>query len=216
MRRARAGIGSHGIVAAMPAALKTTVTELPESRVRVQVEVPPSEIEARLERKARQLGREMKLPGFRRGKVPAPLVIQKRGTRGRARGSGPRHARQLVFGCDRDGRHRSRRRSAAGPRRSARAGRGAGVLDRDRRAADRTARRLQGPGGGSPRGRRRGRRDPARDRRAARALGATGDRRASSEPQATSSWSTTSARSRASRSRAGRGAISSSSSARAI
>jgi trigger factor len=60
-------------------ALKTTVTELPESRVRVQVEVPPDEIEKRLERKARQLGREMKLPGFRRGKVPAPLVIQRVG-----------------------------------------------------------------------------------------------------------------------------------------
>jgi trigger factor len=63
----------------MTAALKTTVTELPESRVRVQVQVPPGEIEARLERKARQLGREMKLPGFRRGKVPAPLVIQRVG-----------------------------------------------------------------------------------------------------------------------------------------
>lgn len=63
----------------MAVALKTTVTELPESRVRVQVQVPPSEIEARLERKARQLGREMRLPGFRRGKVPAPLVIQKVG-----------------------------------------------------------------------------------------------------------------------------------------
>jgi trigger factor len=63
----------------MPAALTTTITELPESRVRVQVQVPPSEIEARLERKARQLGREMRLPGFRRGKVPAPLVIQRVG-----------------------------------------------------------------------------------------------------------------------------------------
>jgi trigger factor len=79
MRRARTSIGSHGIVAAMPVALKTTVTELPESRVRVQVQVPPSEIEDRLERKARQLGREMRLPGFRRGKVPAPLVIQRVG-----------------------------------------------------------------------------------------------------------------------------------------
>jgi trigger factor len=69
----------HGIVAAMPTALKTTVTELPESRVRVQVQVPASEIEDRLEHKARQLGREMKLPGFRRGKVPAPLVIQRVG-----------------------------------------------------------------------------------------------------------------------------------------
>jgi trigger factor len=63
----------------MPAALTTTITELSESRVRVQVQVPPSEIEARVERKARQLGREMRLPGFRRGKIPAPLVIQRVG-----------------------------------------------------------------------------------------------------------------------------------------
>ncbi len=63
----------------MSTTLTTTVTELPESRVRVQVQVPPAEVQRRLERKARQLGREMKLPGFRRGKVPAPLVIQRVG-----------------------------------------------------------------------------------------------------------------------------------------
>ena len=63
----------------MPVALKTTVTELGDSRVRLQVEVPAGEVEGRLERKARQLGRELKLPGFRRGKVPAPLVIQRIG-----------------------------------------------------------------------------------------------------------------------------------------
>ncbi len=72
-------IGRHGIVADMPAALKTTVTDLGDSRVRLQVEVPPEEIQGRLEHKARQLGRELKLPGFRRGKVPAPLVIQRIG-----------------------------------------------------------------------------------------------------------------------------------------
>jgi trigger factor len=63
----------------VPAGLKTTVTELGDSRVRLQVEVPPDEIERRLDGKARQLGRELKLPGFRRGKVPAPLVIQRMG-----------------------------------------------------------------------------------------------------------------------------------------
>jgi len=61
------------------AALKTTVTDLGDSRVRLQVEVPAGEVQGRLERKARQLGRELKLPGFRRGKVPAPLVIQRIG-----------------------------------------------------------------------------------------------------------------------------------------
>jgi trigger factor len=83
-RRRREGLGAgrierHGIVAGVPAALKTTVTELGDSRVRLQVEVPSGEVEGRLERKARQLGRELKLPGFRRGKVPAPLVIQRIG-----------------------------------------------------------------------------------------------------------------------------------------
>ncbi len=63
----------------MPVALKTAVTELPESRVRVRVEVPPGELESRLQRKARELARSMRLPGFRRGKVPAPLVIQRIG-----------------------------------------------------------------------------------------------------------------------------------------
>jgi trigger factor len=66
-------------VAEVPAALKTKVTELGDSRVRLQVQVPAAELEGRLERKARQLGSQLKLPGFRRGKVPAPLVIQRMG-----------------------------------------------------------------------------------------------------------------------------------------
>jgi trigger factor len=66
-------------VAGVPTALKTTVTELPDSRVRVQVEVPPGEVEGRVEQRARQLGRQLKLPGFRKGKVPAPLVLQRVG-----------------------------------------------------------------------------------------------------------------------------------------
>jgi len=66
-------------VAGVPVALKTTVTELGDSRVRLQVQVPPGELEGRLNLKAQQLGRDLKLPGFRRGKVPAPLVIQRIG-----------------------------------------------------------------------------------------------------------------------------------------
>jgi trigger factor len=59
--------------------VQTTVAELPESRVRVDVQVAAGEIEARVQRKAGQLGRELKLPGFRKGKVPAPLVLQRVG-----------------------------------------------------------------------------------------------------------------------------------------
>jgi trigger factor len=66
-------------VAGVPVAVKTTVTELPDSRVRLKVRVPPGELEGRLERKAHQLGQKLKLPGFRRGKVPTPLVIQRIG-----------------------------------------------------------------------------------------------------------------------------------------
>jgi trigger factor len=66
-------------VAVVAGALKTTLTDLGDSRVRLQVEVPAGEVEGRLERKARQLGGQLKLPGFRKGKVPAPLVIQRMG-----------------------------------------------------------------------------------------------------------------------------------------
>jgi trigger factor len=69
----------HGIVACVAGALDTTLTELPESRVRLRVRVPANELDRRLERKANELGRELRLPGFRRGKVPAPLVIQRVG-----------------------------------------------------------------------------------------------------------------------------------------
>ncbi len=66
-------------MASVASALKTTLTELGDSRVRLQVEVEPSEVEVRLEERARVLGRQLKLPGFRKGKVPAPLVIQRVG-----------------------------------------------------------------------------------------------------------------------------------------
>ncbi len=59
-------------MALVPDALTTTLTELGDSRVRLQVLVAPDELEGRLERKARQLGGQLKLPGFRKGKVPAP------------------------------------------------------------------------------------------------------------------------------------------------
>jgi trigger factor len=63
----------------MPAAVKTTVTELPESRVRVEAEVPAKEIERSVERAARALGRDLRMPGFRKGKVPPPVVIKRIG-----------------------------------------------------------------------------------------------------------------------------------------
>jgi trigger factor len=59
--------------------VKTNVTELPESRVRVEAEVPAEEVERRVQEAARQLGRQMRIPGFRKGKVPPPVVIRRLG-----------------------------------------------------------------------------------------------------------------------------------------
>ena len=59
--------------------MKTTVTDLGDSRVRVDAEVPAAQVEKRMDRAARELAGEMKLPGFRQGKVPAQLVIQRLG-----------------------------------------------------------------------------------------------------------------------------------------
>jgi trigger factor len=61
------------------ASVKTTVTELPESRVRVEAEVPAEEVERRVQQAARQLGRQLRIPGFRKGKVPPPVVIRRLG-----------------------------------------------------------------------------------------------------------------------------------------
>jgi trigger factor len=64
---------------ATPSAVKTSVTELPESRVRVDAEVPAEEVERRVQQAARELGRQMRIPGFRKGKVPPPVVIRRLG-----------------------------------------------------------------------------------------------------------------------------------------
>jgi trigger factor len=61
------------------ASISTTVTELPESRVRVLAEVAPDEVQRSLERAARHLGRNLRVPGFRKGKVPPPIVMQRLG-----------------------------------------------------------------------------------------------------------------------------------------
>jgi len=63
----------------MPAAVKTKTTELPDSRVRVEVEVPNEALERELNSAAADLGREIRVPGFRSGKVPADVVLRQVG-----------------------------------------------------------------------------------------------------------------------------------------
>jgi trigger factor len=63
----------------MAADVVTTVTELPESRVRVQAEVPAEEVERRVAQAAKRLGRNIRVPGFRAGKAPPPVIVQRMG-----------------------------------------------------------------------------------------------------------------------------------------
>jgi trigger factor len=59
--------------------METTVKELPESRVSVEAEVPAEDVQRGVDRAARALAGEMRLPGFRKGKAPPALVIQRLG-----------------------------------------------------------------------------------------------------------------------------------------
>ena len=59
--------------------MKTELTELPESRVRLNVSVDADVVAKRMDRAAKQLAGDMKMPGFRKGKVPPQLVIQRLG-----------------------------------------------------------------------------------------------------------------------------------------
>jgi len=63
----------------MAAALKTTTTELGDSRVRVRVEVPSEALEAELRSAAAEVGKELRVPGFRSGKVPPEVVLRQVG-----------------------------------------------------------------------------------------------------------------------------------------
>jgi trigger factor len=59
--------------------MEPTVSELSGSRVSVEVEVPAADVDRAISRAARALAREMRMPGFRKGKAPPSLVIQRVG-----------------------------------------------------------------------------------------------------------------------------------------
>ena len=59
--------------------MNTTVERLNPARVKISAEVGAEDIAARLDWAAREIGSELKMPGFRKGKVPAQIVIQRVG-----------------------------------------------------------------------------------------------------------------------------------------
>ena len=59
--------------------MKTKVAELPESRVRLDVEVPEADVKHAFEHAASDLAASLRLPGFRKGKAPLPVVVARVG-----------------------------------------------------------------------------------------------------------------------------------------
>ena len=59
--------------------VKATVEELPESKVRMVVEVPSGDVEHAIDHAASDLAGSLKIPGFRKGKVPMPVLLTRVG-----------------------------------------------------------------------------------------------------------------------------------------
>jgi trigger factor len=59
--------------------VKTSVTELGDSRVRVDVDVAADDVDRGMNRAARGFARDLRVPGFRKGKAPPSLIIQRVG-----------------------------------------------------------------------------------------------------------------------------------------
>ena len=60
--------------AGMMGAVKTKVQELPENRVRLEVEVPSDHMKHAVEHASSDLAATTKIPGFRKGKVPQKVL----------------------------------------------------------------------------------------------------------------------------------------------
>src|SRR3954466_10556225 len=63
----------------MATQVKTKTSDLGDSRVRVEVEVEPAAVDKALSQAAAQLGRDLKIAGFRKGHVPPQVVLQRVG-----------------------------------------------------------------------------------------------------------------------------------------
>jgi len=59
--------------------VKSTVETLSPTRVRLAIEVPFAELESSLKKAYREIGSQVTIPGFRRGKVPAAVIDQRVG-----------------------------------------------------------------------------------------------------------------------------------------
>ena len=59
--------------------MKSTVETLSPTRVRLAIEVPFAELEPSLKKAYREIGSQVRVPGFRQGKVPSAVIDQRVG-----------------------------------------------------------------------------------------------------------------------------------------
>ena len=60
-------------------ALKVTINELADNKVAVDIEIPANRCKSSYEAALARMGSSIRLPGFRPGKVPKPIIIQQVG-----------------------------------------------------------------------------------------------------------------------------------------
>ncbi|PHX88067.1 MAG: trigger factor [Synechococcus sp. Baikal-G1] len=70
---------SSAASAAVPASLKVTTSPRPGSRLALEVAVPAGRSQSSYDAALEKLSRSVKLPGFRKGKVPRPVLLQQIG-----------------------------------------------------------------------------------------------------------------------------------------
>src|SRR6478672_11246745 len=71
-RRSLGTVWSNGSMA-------TQVEELPDNKVRLTVDVPSADVHHAVEHAASDLAASVKIPGFRKGKVPVPVLVNRIG-----------------------------------------------------------------------------------------------------------------------------------------
>ena len=59
--------------------MATQVEELADSKVRLTVDVPRADVHHAVEHAASDLAESVKIPGFRKGKVPLPVLVNRIG-----------------------------------------------------------------------------------------------------------------------------------------
>ncbi|RJQ42409.1 MAG: trigger factor [Gaiellales bacterium] len=61
------------------AEIRTSVTNLEDDKVRLEAQVPAAEVKKQVDSTIRSLGRDVKIPGFRAGKIPRQVIVSRFG-----------------------------------------------------------------------------------------------------------------------------------------